>query len=136
MPNFCIKCGSKLKDDYNFCGNCGTKIDRHDDMKQNNSSKSRPDKREKKKIIKEQKKAIMEQEKAEIAEEKVVSSKKIEKNEIQGGYCNFSCKHYMEEFIGSDGGLDFDYDMGDIVDHYCDLGHSLAYGSFCKDYKQ
>lgn len=65
-----------------------------------------------------------------------MSSKKIEENETYGGYCDYSCKHYCEEFIDSGGGLDFDFTGDEIVDHYCALGHSLAYGSFCEYYEK
>ena len=62
--------------------------------------------------------------------------RKIEKNEIKGGYCDYSCKYYCEEFIDSDGEIGFDFTGAEIVDHYCTLGHSSVYGRFCKYYEK
>ena len=63
-------------------------------------------------------------------------SKKIEKNEpVHGGYCNLNCRHCYEEFMDSGGGIVGDFDSEGYVEYYCGLGHSLSYGSFCKDYE-
>jgi hypothetical protein len=51
-----------------------------------------------------------------------------------GGYCDYSCKHYCEELLDSSGGIVGIYTDGGIVDHYCDLGHSVSYGSYCEHY--
>lgn len=64
------------------------------------------------------------------------ASKKIERNDIDGGYCSYSCIHCYEQYIDSGGGIDFDFAAGEIVDYYCTLGHSLVFGSFCEDYQQ
>ena len=83
------------------------------------------------------KKASKKQVPARITKEKEISRKKIEKNEpIYGGYCSLSCRHCYEEIIDSGGGITADYseDMCG-VDYYCELGHSIAYGSFCEDYE-
>lgn len=77
-------------------------------------------------------KARIAEENTRIAEEKERTSKKIEKN---GGYCNYGCMHYREQFIDSGGGIDLDFTGEEIVDSYCALGHPLSYGSFCKYYE-
>lgn len=58
---------------------------------------------------------------------------KASTNEVEnGGYCNYSCIHFTEEYISSDGDLSYDFTGDEIIDHYCNLGHYVAYGSFCK----
>ena len=52
------------------------------------------------------------------------------------GYYNYSCIHYFEEYISADGGLSFDFTGDEIIDHYCNLGHSLSYGSYCRYYEK
>ncbi|WP_405303906.1 zinc ribbon domain-containing protein [Methanobrevibacter sp.] len=93
------------------------------------------------------KKAIKEQEKARIAKEKEMKRKEKEmkrkekemkhkENEMtNGGYCSFKCKHFYEEFLDSGGMIVGDFDSEGIVEYYCNLGHSVAIGKFCKDYK-
>ena len=52
-----------------------------------------------------------------------------------GGYCFSDCTYHYDEYVDESGGLGADYSAGCIVEHYCSLGHSVSYGSFCKDYK-
>ena len=52
-----------------------------------------------------------------------------------GGYCDLSCIHCCEEFLNSSGAIVGDFDDGGYFEYYCNLGHALSYGSFCKDYK-
>ena len=59
-----------------------------------------------------------------------------EQNTENGGYCNYSCRHYCEELLDSSGGIVGDFTDTGIVDHYCDLGYSLSYGSFCEHYEK
>jgi hypothetical protein len=66
-----------------------------------------------------------------IPKQRETESRKVENN---GGYCNFNCIHYCEEFLGSEGEIVGDFTSDGVVDHYCNLGHSKAYGSFCQDY--
>ena len=82
-------------------------------------------------------KASKKQVPARNTKEKEISRKKIEKNKpIYGGYCSLSCRHCYEEIIDSGGGITADYSEEMCgVDYYCDLGHSIAYGSFCEDYE-
>ena len=89
-------------------------------------------KKEKEKEIK----ARQEEKKARILEEITKNTTPIEKNETEGGYCNYSCKYYIEQYIDMNGGMDFDFSGDEIIDYYCSLGHSLAYGSFCKYYEK
>ncbi|MBQ9025510.1 MAG: hypothetical protein IJ104_03915 [Methanobrevibacter sp.] len=86
--------------------------------------------------------AIKEQREIRIEEKKEINmkriaemnSKKIEKNEnINGGYCSFSCRHYCEEFFDDRGGIVGDFDSEGYVEYYCALGHSL--GGFCEYYE-
>ena len=82
-------------------------------------------------------KASKKQSPTRITKEKEISNKRIVKNEMSyGGYCGLSCRHCYEEIIDSGGGITADYseDMCG-VDYYCDLGHSISYGSFCEDYE-
>ena len=75
--------------------------------------------------------------KTRISEEKEIISEEIVEDEIvHGDYCDLNCRHCYEEIIDSDGGITADYseDMCG-VDYYCDLGHSIVYGSFCEDYE-
>ena len=53
-----------------------------------------------------------------------------------GGYCSSSCRYHYEEIITPQGvSVDYTDDMYG-VDYCCSLGHSVSYGSFCKDYEQ
>ena len=81
-------------------------------------------------------KATNEMEKARIAKEKEMSRKKIEMNKMNhGGYCGFGCKHYYEEFLDSGGAIVGDFDSDGYVEYYCNLGHSVVHGCFCKYYE-
>lgn len=51
-----------------------------------------------------------------------------------GGYCSSSCIHYYEEMYDA-GGNTKDIDNYGYFGYYCNLGHSLDEGSFCKDYE-
>ena len=65
-----------------------------------------------------------------------MKSEKIEENRINnGGYCSLNCAHCYEEFLDSGGGIVGDFDSEGYVDYYCRLGHSIAFGRFCDDYK-
>ena len=87
-------------------------------------------------IKKEFEKARKDQEKARITKEKEMISREIEKNKkIRGGYCGLGCRHCYEEFLDSGGGIVGDFDSEGYVEYYCNLGHSIAFGSFCKDYE-
>ena len=67
-----------------------------------------------------------------IPKKRETGSRKVENN---GGYCSFNCIHYCEEFLGSEGEIVGDFTSDGVVDYYCNLGHSLTYGSFCHDYR-
>ncbi len=82
------------------------------------------------------KKANQEQEKARIAKEKEMKRIEMEKNKmINGGYCSFDCMHFYEEFLDNGGMIVGDFDSEGVVEYYCNLGHSVAIGNFCKDYE-
>ncbi len=124
--NFCTNCRTKIRKDDNFCTNCGTKIDKSD-MQNNYSLKSASANIEK---------AIQEEEQIRILKQKEIISEKIEENEMNyGDYCDLNCIHCYEEFLDSDGEISGDYSGGGEVEYYCNLGHSMSYGSFCKDYR-
>ncbi len=76
------------------------------------------------------------EEEARIAKEKEMRSKKIENSaQTRGGYCSFNCIHYCEEFLDSQGGIVGDFDSGGYTEYYCNLGHNLSKGNYCKDYE-
>ena len=52
-----------------------------------------------------------------------------------GGYCDIGCQYFYEEFLDSRGGIVGDFDSEGYVEYYCSLGHTVSFGSFCKDYK-
>lgn len=52
-----------------------------------------------------------------------------------GGYCDSRCRHCFEELIDSGGGIVGDYSDAMIYEYYCQLGHTLSFGSYCEDYK-
>lgn len=52
-----------------------------------------------------------------------------------GGYCSSSCSNCVEELLDSHGAVVGNYTDGGMYEHYCDLGHSISWGKFCKDYK-
>lgn len=82
------------------------------------------------------KKAKKEQEKARISEEIIMRREKINENGMNnGGYCSLNCAHCYEEFLDSGGGIVGDFDSEGCVDYYCRLGHSVAFGRFCEDYR-
>ena len=91
---------------------------------------------EKEKMSEEEIKYFIKTELKKAKKEQKEISKKIEKNEpVHGGYCNLNCRHCYEEFMDSGGGIVGDFDSEGYVEYYCGLGHSLSYGSFCKDYE-
>ncbi len=95
-------------------------------------------KQEKARIAKEKEKARIaeEKKKARIAEEQERRRKELEWIEINGGgYCSLSCRHCYEEFLDSGGGIVGDFDSEGYVEYYCHLGHSISFGSLCKDYE-
>lgn len=53
----------------------------------------------------------------------------------QGGYCSSSCRHYDKEFYDTGGKTLADFDNDGNFGDYCRLGHSISFGSFCKDYE-
>ena len=67
-----------------------------------------------------------------IPKQRATESRTVENN---GGYCSYNCIHYCEEFLGSEGEIVGDFTSDGVVDHYCNLGHCKAYGSFCHDYR-
>ena len=76
------------------------------------------------------------EENARIAKENEMRLKTIENNNMtHGGYCSFNCIHYREEFLDSYGGIVGDFDSEGYVEYYCNLGHNISNGSFCKDYE-
>lgn len=118
MANFCIKCGNKIGKDDNFCTNCGTKIDKSDIKSADELLKTLYE-------IKELQKT-----------NKQVKVQTTKDNEINpGNYCNLNCIHCREEFLDSGGEIVGDFTSDGIVEYYCNLGHSISYGSFCKDYE-
>lgn len=52
-----------------------------------------------------------------------------------GGYCNYRCRYYYEEFLDSRGGIVGDFDSEGYVEYRCSLGHSVNHGHYCEDYK-
>lgn len=118
MANFCIKCGNKIGKDDNFCTNCGTKIDKSDIKSGNELLQTLYKIKELQKTNK---------------QVKVQTTKDNEKN--PGNYCNLNCIHCREEFLDSAGEIVGDFTSEGIVEYYCTLGHSISYGSFCKDYE-
>lgn len=52
-----------------------------------------------------------------------------------GGFCDYSCRYCYEEFFDSRGAVVGDIDNEGYSEYYCSLGHSLNYGSYCKDYE-
>ena len=95
-------------------------------------------KQEKARIAREKEKARIEKEKREarLAEEKERRRRELEWIEMYGGgYCSLSCSHCYEEFFDSGGGISGDFDAGGYSEYYCNVGHSVSFGSFCKDYE-
>lgn len=76
-------------------------------------------------------------EKARIAKSNEMKREKVEHDnkKTSGGYCSFNCAHYCEEFLDSYGAIVGDFDSTGYVEYYCNLGHSISHGSFCKDYE-
>lgn len=76
------------------------------------------------------------EENARIAKQKENRSKKIETPKpAHGGYCSFNCAHYREEYLDSGGGIVGDMDFDGYVEYYCNLGHQIADGKYCRDYE-
>ncbi|WP_458405222.1 zinc-ribbon domain-containing protein [Methanobrevibacter sp.] len=119
MANFCIMCGNKLGKDDNYCTKCGTKIDKSDVKSADELLKTLYE-------IKELKKANKNQIKVNDTKDNEMS---------HGGYCDLNCIHCREEFLDSEGAIVGDFTSEGIVEYYCNLGHSISYGSFCKDYE-
>lgn len=54
-----------------------------------------------------------------------------------GGYCDSSCRHYLEEYMDRTGEITYDLSCETImIDYYCNLGHYTTPGSFCKYYEK
>ena len=93
---------------------------------------------EKARIAREKEKARIEREKKEaiIARERERRRKELEWIEINGGgYCDSDCINCYEELLDSRGVIVGDYVDGGMYEYYCRLGHSVSFGSLCKDYK-
>lgn len=76
------------------------------------------------------------EENARKAKEKEMRTKRtVNTQPAQGGYCSFNCIHYREEYLDSGGGIIGDFDMGGYVEYYCNLGHQISNGRYCKDYE-
>ena len=73
-------------------------------------------------------------EKARITEEKEMNRKNME-DTVHKSYCSLNCRHCYEEFLDSGGGIVGDFDNDGYFEYYCRLGHSVSFGSFCKDYE-
>ena len=105
-------------------------------------------------FIKTELEKVIKQEKARIAKEKEEARKAKEREEARkaereerrrrelewiekygGGYCSLSCRHCYEEFFDSGGGIVGDFDVGGYSEYYCNIGYSVSFGSFCKDYE-
>ncbi|WP_407377070.1 zinc-ribbon domain-containing protein [Methanobrevibacter sp.] len=71
-----------------------------------------------------------------IPDEKPIISKKEKENKpTSGGYCSFGCMHCYEEFFDGGGAIVGDFDGDGYVEYYCRLGHNLAFGRYCEDFK-
>ncbi|MEE0902290.1 MAG: zinc-ribbon domain-containing protein [Methanobrevibacter sp.] len=99
----------------NFCTNCGAKIGEDYNFCINCGTKID--------------KSAM---KKEISQE---AEKQENNNMTGGGYCSFNCIHYCEEYMDSDGGIVGDFNSDGYVEYYCNLGHQISDGSFCKYYE-
>ena len=87
-------------------------------------------------LIQEYKDIEQKEENARIAKQNEMMQKKNQSNEMKsGGYCGFNCIHYCEEFLDDHGGIVGDFDSAGYVEYYCNLGHPISNGSFCKDYE-
>ena len=53
----------------------------------------------------------------------------------KGGYCSFKCRHYREDIVDAQMGYVGDYTDNCWIEYYCDIGHSINEGSYCKDFK-
>lgn len=68
--------------------------------------------------------------------EKEIPHKKTERKVVtNGGYCGFGCRHCYEEFFDGGGAIDGDFDSEGYVEYYCQLGHNISFGRFCKYYE-
>ena len=86
------------------------------------------------KLKQEERKAKIQARQTPVSREIRTGSRKTESN---GGYCDYSCRHYIEEFMDSDGQLSFDLSCDTVMfDYYCNLGHNVAHGSFCRYYER
>lgn len=83
--------------------------------------------------LKEIHKRQLEERKRQEAERKRLEEEYI--RQYGGGYCSYNCIHCCEEFYDSSGGISGSIDDDGYIDYYCNLGHSIAYGGFCKDYE-
>lgn len=93
---------------------------------------------EKARIAREREKARIEKEKEEarLAREEEIRRKEAEWIKIHGGgYCGLDCPHCYEEFLDSHGAIVGDFDSEGFVEYYCGLGHTVSFGSYCKDAK-
>lgn len=64
--------------------------------------------------------------------------RKLERERIikyGGGYCDSSCRHCFEELLDSSGGIVGDYCDAASYEYYCQLGHSISFGSYCQYYE-
>lgn len=52
-----------------------------------------------------------------------------------GGYCSLNCRYCYEEFFDSHGVIVGNFDNYGYSEYYCQLGHSVNFGSFCKYYE-
>ena len=52
-----------------------------------------------------------------------------------GGYCDYSCRYFYEEFFDSMGGIVGDMCADGYTEYYCHRGHSVNIGSYCEDYE-
>ncbi|WP_405294706.1 hypothetical protein [Methanobrevibacter sp.] len=83
--------------------------------------------------LEEIRKKQVEERKRQAAERRRLEEEYI--RQFGGGYCGSSCRYYYEEIITPNGiSIDYTDDMYG-VDYCCSLGHSVAVGCFCKDYK-
>ncbi|WP_458403149.1 zinc-ribbon domain-containing protein [Methanobrevibacter sp.] len=147
---FCTNCGTKLRKDYKFCTNCGTEIHKTNIKQDQDPLKPLRKLIEKEMAAREEAKKKSKTDNKTNESEKIRSTPKKEKTRIRkevsnektekpkmtnGGYCNLSCRHCYEEFFDGGGGIVGDFDGEGYVEYYCRLGHSAAFGSFCKYYE-
>lgn len=99
-----------------------------------NELKRKREERERR-IREEQERARKFEESSKIRKEQEIIHQKMIENGM-GGYCDFGCIYFYEEFMDENGGISGGIDPEGWIEYRCDLGHSVLTGTFCEDYRE